>query len=240
LANHRRGGEMITVYGKEVPTEDHELVVPSQTALVIIDYQNDCCSEGGTGHKVGADIGMYKTTIPATAEFARLARQMGIPVINVQMCTLPDGKSDSPSWMRLRMRAKKNFDARNQGLWDFTLKGTWGAEFVEAVKPEPGDYIVEKFRSSAMINTNLDLILRSNGIRNVLVAGCTTEGCVESTVRDLGFYDYFPVLLSDCVGSDCRDLHEASMRVMSAYRTDVMTSSQVACIWKERFGAPKS
>lgn len=138
------------------------------------------------------------------------------------------------------MRAKKNFDARNQGLWDFTLKDSWGAEFVEAVKPQPGDYVVTKFRSSAMINTNLDLILRSNGIRNVLVAGCTTEGCVESTVRDLGFYDYFPVLLSDCVGSDCRDLHEASMRVMSAYRSDVMTSSQVASIWKERFGEPKS
>jgi nicotinamidase-related amidase len=231
---------MKTIYGKDVPTEDHELVVPAQTALVIIDYQNDCCSVGGTGHKVGADISMYETTIPRTAEFAGLCRRIGIPIINVQMCTLPDGKSDSPSWMRLRMRAKKNFDARNHGLWDFTLKDSWGAEFVEAVKPQPGDYVVTKFRSSAMINTNLDLILRSNGIRNVLVAGCTTEGCVESTVRDLGFYDYFPVLLSDCVGSDCRDLHEASMRVMSAYRTDVMASAQVVSIWKERFGEPKS
>lgn len=83
---------MITIFGKEVPTEDYELAVPSETALVIIDYQNDCCSEGGTGHKVGADISMYKTTIPRTAEFASLCRQIGLPVINVQMCTLPDGK----------------------------------------------------------------------------------------------------------------------------------------------------
>jgi nicotinamidase-related amidase len=231
---------MKIIYGKEVPTEDHELVVPAQTALVIIDYQNDCCSEGGTGHKVGADLSMYKTTIPRTAEFACLSRRVGIPVINVRMCTLPDGKSDSPSWIRLRMRATRNFDARNEGVWEFTQEGTWGAEFVDAVKPQPGDYIVTKFRSSAVINTNLDLILRSNGIRNALVAGCTTEGCVESTVRDLVFYDYFPVLLSDCVGSDCRDLHEASMHVMSAYRCDVMSSLQVASIWKERFGKPKA
>jgi nicotinamidase-related amidase len=231
---------MKIIYGKEVPTEAHELVDPSKTALVIIDYQNDCCSEGGTGHKAGADLSMYKATIPRTAEFASLCRRIRVPVINVRMCTLGDGKSDSPSWMRLRMRANKNFDPQNEGIWNFTLEGSWGAEFVEAVKPQLGDYLVTKFRSSAVINTNLDLILRSNGIWNVLVAGCTTEGCVESTVRDLGFYDYFPVLLSDCVGSDCPDLHEASMRVMSAYRCDVMSSSQVASIWKERFGEPKS
>jgi nicotinamidase-related amidase len=230
---------MKIIYGKEVPTEAHELLDPSKTALVIIDYQNDCCSEGGTGHKAGADLTMYKTTIPRTAEFANLCRRVALPVVNVGMCTLRDGKSDSPSWMRLRMRANKNFDPNNEGIWNFTLEGTWGAEFVEAVAPQVGDYVVTKFRSSALINTNLDLILRSNGIRNVLVAGCTTEGCVESTVRDLGFYDYFPIVLSDCVGSDCPDLHKASMRVMSAYRSDVMDSSQIASIWKERFGKPK-
>jgi nicotinamidase-related amidase len=229
---------MITIYGKEVPTELHELVDPSDTALVIIDYQNDCCSEGGTGDQAGADLSMYKTTIPKTAQFAVLCRRVGLPIINVAMNTLRDGKSDSPSWMRLRMRANKNFDPNNKGIWNFTVEGTWGAEFVDAVRPQPGDYVVTKFRSSAVINTNLDLILRSNAIRNVLVAGCTTEGCVESTIRDLGFYDYFPVLLSDCVGSDCPDLHEASIRVMSAYRCDVMLSTQVASIWKEHFGQP--
>ena len=55
---------MITIYGKQVPTEAHELVDPTGTALVIIDYQNDCCSEGGTGDKAGADLSMYKTTYP--------------------------------------------------------------------------------------------------------------------------------------------------------------------------------
>lgn len=226
--------EMKVIYGKEVPTEPHELVDPSTTALVIIDYQNDCCTEEGTAHQAGADLSMYKTTIPQTARFAALCRQMGVPVIHVAMCTLPEGKSDSASWIRLRMRANKNYDPNNEGVWNFMLQGTWGAEFVEALKPQPGDQVVTKFRSSAVINTNLDLILRSNGIRNVLVAGCTTEGCVESTVRDLGFYDYFPVVLSDCVGTDSRELHEASMLVMSAYRADVMTSSQVASIWEER------
>src|ERR1700722_5957675 len=122
---------MIIVYGKEVPTEPSELVDPSKTALVIIDYQNDCCSEGGTGHKAGADLSMYNVTIPRTAEFAALCRRIRLPVVNVGMSTLRDGRSDSPAWLRLRMRANKNFDPHNEGIWNFTVEGTWGAEFVD-------------------------------------------------------------------------------------------------------------
>ena len=65
------------------------------------------------------------------------------------------------------------------------------------------------------------------------MSGCTTEGCVESTIRDLCFYDYFGVVLTDCVGSDVRELHDASMLVMSAYRADVLTSAEVAEAWHQ-------
>lgn len=222
---------MVIVHGKEVPTQLHELVDPTCTALVIIDMQNDCCAEGGSAHQAGADLSMYKAMIPRIAEFARLCRRTGVPVINVRVCTLPDGKSDSPAWIRLRLRANKNYNPTNTGIWNFALEGSWGAEFVPELAPQPGDLVVTKFRSSAFHNTNLDLILRSNAIRNVLVAGCTTEGCVESTVRDLCFYDYLGIVLSDCVGSDVRALHDASMLVMSAYRADVATTAEVAEIW---------
>lgn len=222
---------MITVYGKEVPTELHELVTPDGTALVVIDMQNDWCSEGGSGHQASSDLRMYKEIIPRIAAFSRLCRRIGIPVVNIGMSTLPEGKSDSPAWIRLRMRANKNFNPANEGAWNFTMEGTWGAEFVPDLAPQPGDFVVKKFRSTAVLDTNLNLILRSNSIRNVLVTGCSTEGCVASTVGDLCFYDYFPVVLSDCVGSDVRELHEAAMFVMSAYRADVTTSTEVAKIW---------
>ena len=64
-----------------------------------------------------------------------------------------------------------------------------------------------------------------------MVAGCTTEGCVESTVRDACFYDYFPVVVADCVGSDVPALHEASMLVMGAYRADVADSGEIMAAW---------
>ena len=223
---------MITVFGKSVPTELHELVEPASTALLIIDMQNDCCSEGGSGHLAGGDISMYRETIPRIASLAALCREIGVPVINVGLYTLPDGLSDSPAWIRLRLRANKNFDPENEGIWNFTVEGTWGAEFVPELAPQPGDLFVAKYRSSAFNNTNLDLLLRSNGIKSVVVAGCTTEGCVESTVRDLCFYDYFGIVLSDCVGSDVRELHDASMLVMGAYRADIFTSTEVAAAWR--------
>jgi nicotinamidase-related amidase len=91
--------------------------------------------------------------------------------------------------------------------------------------------VIEKFRSSALHGTALDDILCSHRIQTVLVAGCTTEGCVESTVFDLTFHDYIPVVLVDCVASDHRDLHDASLAVMSAYRADTATVSDVRRCW---------
>ena len=175
---------------------------------------------------------MYEATIPPIAAFAKRCREIGVPVINVRILTLPEGKSDSAAWLRLRLRANKSYSPENEGAWSFTVEGTWGAEFVKELEPKQGDFLVTKFRSSAFHNTDLDLLLRSNGIKTVLVAGCTTEGCVESTVRDLCFYDYFGVVLSDCVGSDVTELHEASMLVMGAYRADIATSNEVLLAWE--------
>jgi nicotinamidase-related amidase len=126
------------------------------------------------------------------------------------------------------MRASGDPAGSRGEVWAFTVEGTWGAEFVPELTPAPDDLVVSKFRSSAFHETNLDLVLRSNGIKTVLVCGCTTEGCVESTVRDAGFHDYLAVVISDCVGSDVPELHSASMFVMSSYRADVIDSADAA------------
>ncbi len=229
---------MIRIFGKEVPTELHELVEVRTTAFLIIDMQNDFCSPNGASHRAGGDLTMYEEIIPRIARFADVCRRVRVPVIHVGLERLPDGKSDSPSWLRLRMRAAKASSADNPEVWRVAIQGTWGAEFVGALAPKPEDFIVKKFRSSAFRETNLDLLLRSNGIRTVVISGCTTEGCVESTVRDAGFYDYFPVVLEDCVGSDVPKLHDASMLVMAAYRADVAQSEQIAEIWLKAQTAP--
>jgi nicotinamidase-related amidase len=222
---------MLVVHGKEIPTELAELVDPTATALAIVDMQNDCCAVGGSADLAGADLSMYGDITPRIAALADACRRAGVPVIHVRIHTLPDGRSDSPAWIRFRMRANKNYDPSNEGIWHFTLEGSWGAAFIDELQPQQGDLVVTKFRSSAFADTNLDLLLRSNGIRTLMVAGCTTEGCVESTVRDACFYDYFPLVVRDCVGSDVPALHEASMLVMSAYRADVADSAEIMAAW---------
>ena len=101
--------------------------------------------------------------------------------------------------------------------------------------------MVRKYRSSAFWGTNLELLLRSNGIATVVVAGCTTEGCVESTARDAMFSDHYVVIADDCVGSDDREQHDASMLLMR-HRFDMAGSAEIAGLWQvaERDGGAES
>jgi nicotinamidase-related amidase len=79
------------------------------------------------------------------------------------------------------------------------------------------------------------MLLRSNGIQTVVVSGCTTEGCVESTARDAMFNDHYVVIATDCVASDDRAQHDASMLLMR-HRFDMATADQIGAAWYERAG----
>ena len=109
-------------------------------------------------------------------------------------------------------------------------QGTPGHEFVKALTPHRGEPVVRKHRSSAFWGTNLELLLRSNGIRTVVIGGCTTEGCVESTARDAMFNDLYVVIAVDCVASDDREQHEASLLLMR-HRFDLATADEIASVW---------
>jgi nicotinamidase-related amidase len=193
--------------------------------------QNDYCAPGGMAHRAGADLSGYAEIVPRIAAFARACRALGVPVVHVRMVSLPGGGSDSAAWLRLRLRSNSQFAEGSGGSLESVVLGSWGAEFVDGLRPEEGEPVVAKFRSSGFYETPLDLVLRGLGAETLLFAGCTTEGCVESTVRDAGYRDYFPVVLSDCVASGSRALHEASLLVMSAYRADVTTSDAVLAAW---------
>jgi nicotinamidase-related amidase len=91
--------------------------------------------------------------------------------------------------------------------------------------------VVKKHRSSAFVHTNLDKILRVNGIETVIVCGVVTQGCVESTVRDASFYDYYVVLVEDCVATTSHQLHEASLLVMKS-RYDVVAAEALISFWQ--------
>lgn len=220
---------MIEIEGKQVFTELAELVSPDHAALVLIDMQRDFLDPDGALGLLGVDLGMYPAMRPRLARLLHAAREAAVPVVHVQMTTLPGRASDSPAQLRFNLRMHAAARAGGPAL-RYTELGTPGHEFAEEFQPLPGEFVVPKWRSSAFFGTNLDLLLRSNGIQAVLVTGCTTEGCVESTARDAMFSDYYVVLVEDCVASDDPRQHEASLSLMR-HRFDLADSSEITRLW---------
>jgi nicotinamidase-related amidase len=224
------------IEGKQVFTELSELVAPAHTALLLIDMQRDFVGSDGFFGSLGIDLTMYDETRPRLAALLEAARRHGVLVIHVQNTALPDRMSDSPAQIRFNMRMHES--ARRDGPpLRYTVPGTPGHEFVTELAPLPGELVVRKYRSSAFWGTNLELLLRSNGIQTVVVGGCTTEGCVESTARDAMFSDHYVVIADDCVGSDDKEQHDASMLLMS-HRFDMAGASEIAAVWSvaEHYG----
>lgn len=220
---------MICVGSKEVCETLDELVQPSHTALVIIDMQRDFVAPEGAFGQMGIDLSMYSRTIPKLRNLLDSARSAGVLVCHLRNTALPNWMSDAPSQLRfnLRMHAASRRSAKPL---QYTIPGTPGFEFIDEAAPQDGELIVQKYRSSGFWGTNLDLLLRSNGVKTVVVAGCTTEGCVESTARDAMFNNYYVVIAEDCVGSDDAAQHDASMLLMR-HRFDLATGSDIEMSW---------
>ena len=220
---------MIRVEGKDVLTELHELADPRHAALLLIDMQRDFVEDGGAFAGMGVDISMYPAIRPRLAGLLDAARRHGVLVVHVQNTALPGRLSDSPAQIRFNLRMHQG--ARDGGPpLRYTVPGTPGHAFVPELAPLPDELVVAKYRSSAFWGTNLELLLRSNGIATVIVGGCTTEGCVESTARDALFNDYYVVIAEDCVASDDRAQHDASMLLMR-HRFDISSSDEILGVW---------
>ena len=220
---------MIEVAGKQVLTELAELVDPSRAALVIVDMQRDFIEPGFGFDQLGVDLSMYPALRGRVSTLLAAARAAGVLVVHVQMTTLPDGLSESPAQLRFNLRLH---GSQHPGRpLRYTVQGEPGWGFVPEIVPQDGELVVPKWRSSGFWGTNLNLLLRSNGIESLVVCGCTTEGCVESTARDALFNDHYVVVVSDGVASDDRAQHEASLLLM-ANRFDLATTDEIVGCWK--------
>jgi len=193
----------------------------SETAVIVVDMQNDFCSNGGLFHRAGINISAIRDVIGPTREVLSAARSSGIKIIYLKMGFQPDlsdiGESGSPSRERhLRIGAGQPSIASDGRQGRFLIRDTWNTDIIEELRPQPEDVLVYKCRFSGFYQTELDDILRKLEIRNLIFTGCTTSVCVDSTLRDAMFRDYRCLLLDDCVGEPIgnelsRSNHEASV-----------------------------
>lgn len=190
-----------------------------RTALVIVDMQNGYLAKGGYFDLTGYDITLAKKVIAPIEMMINAARSEGLKVIYIVTVHPPDlsdcGGPDSAVWHKdglVRL-------IREHPEWQdkFTIRGTWGAEIVEELKPQEGDIVFEKMRYSAFFQTNLDTVLKTFHIKYLIFTGVATNICVEATIRDAYYLGYFPILVSDATtpaGSDY--LKEATIHNVKA------------------------
>jgi ureidoacrylate peracid hydrolase len=166
---------------------------PTKTAIVLIEYQNDFTSEGGTLHSAVKGVMEKENMLPNTVETVEKARELGATIIHAPISFTPDYHelSSTPYGILKGVVDSKSF-----------RKGTWGAEIVQDLTPAEQDIVVEGKRGfDAFASSNLDFILRSRGITTIALGGFLTNCCVESTMRT-GYEKGFDVItLKDCTAT---------------------------------------
>ncbi|MEY4760158.1 MAG: hypothetical protein RLZZ200_14 [Pseudomonadota bacterium] len=170
-----------------------------KTAVIVVDMQNAFASPKGLLDLAGVDISGAAAVVQTIAQILSAARGAGIQVVYLQTGYKPDlsngGGEDSPNPHKetalCLMRARP--ELRGQLL----VEGTWDFQIVDELAPQPGDAVVLKTRYSGFANTTLDAELKTFGIRNLVFVGIATNVCVESTLRDAYFNEYWPILVTD-------------------------------------------
>ena len=171
----------------------------AKSAIVVVDMQNAFASKGGLLDIAGVDISDAPRVVRSIKTVLDAARRASIPVVYLQMGYKPDlsnsGGPDSPNWHK--ELAMRQMNCRPELKGKLLTEGTWDFAIVEELRPEPGDLVVIKTRYSGFAGTTLDSQLRTRGIRYLFFVGIATNICVESTLRDAYFQDYWPILLAD-------------------------------------------
>jgi ureidoacrylate peracid hydrolase len=186
---------MIRLNTKPEPVE----IDVAKSAVVVVDMQNAFASKGGMLDIAGVDISAAACVTQKIAAVMNTARASGIPVVHLQMGYKSDqsnsGGPNSPNWHKELAMTLMNRRPELKGK--LLTEGTWDFAIVDELKPRAEDLVVVKTRYSGFAGTPLDSLLRTRGIRYLFFAGIATNVCVESTLRDAYFLDYWPILLRD-------------------------------------------
>ncbi len=173
---------------------------PESTALIVVDMQNAYASEGGYLDLAGFDLSGIDAVVGNVTSLMDLCRGAGVQVICLQNGWDPEYiEAGGPESVNVaKSNALRVMRERPELQGQLLAKGGWDYALIDAVQPRDGDIILPKPRYSGFVNTALDSILRSRGIRTLLVCGVATNVCVETTIRDAFGLEYHPVLMSDC------------------------------------------
>lgn len=197
-------------------------LAPQRTALLLIDMQVDFADPQGGMARQGADMAAPQAAVRQAEHLADAARAAHVSCVFVRLVTRSDDETSFVTEWKRR---------RHDQAAPLCREGSKGAEFV-GPKPQGGELVFSKHRYNAFHGTGLDMALRGEGIDTLVVAGLTTECCIDASVRAAFERDYHVFVVGDATACYQPGLHRSALQALALNCATILTANDVLSAWK--------
>ncbi len=187
---------------------------PAATALLMIDMQRDFIEPGGFGESLGNDVSTLRAAVEPARELLAWARALGLRIVHTKECHRPDLADCPPAKRERGLPSQRIGDPGPMGR--ILIDGEPGSDFVPELAPLPGETVLTKPGKGAFHATGLDAMLRDWGVERLLLAGVTTEVCVQTTMREANDRGYDSLLVTDATASYFPHFRDATIAMIVA------------------------